>query len=61
MVARKKNPTKVMLIITIVLVLAVIAVVLFKKDKIVLEDETGNQYTGVSGKLLNTSTTEAEA
>lgn len=52
------NPIKLMLIITIVLLIATVAVVLFKKDRILLEDEEGNTLVGASGKFLKVETEE---
>lgn len=43
---------KMMTIITMVVVIAIAAVVLLRKDRIQLEDEDGNTYTGVAGKFL---------
>lgn len=46
-----KNPIKVMLIAVLVISVITLALVLLKKEKIVLEDETGQRYVGYSAKL----------
>lgn len=49
---------KIMLIITMVVAISTLVIVLFRKDRVQLEDEEGNTLAGVSSKM-NLQTTEA--
>lgn len=49
---KKADTVKVMTIITMIVVVAIAAVVIFRKDRVVLQDENGNEFTGVAGKFL---------
>lgn len=55
---KKRNPIKIMLIITIVLLLVVIALGL-KKSKVYMEDEQGMSYSGESAKFMKDPSDEA--
>jgi len=46
-----KNPIKIMLVAVLLIAVVTLVFVAFKKDKIVLEDEEGNQYVGYSSKI----------
>ena len=55
-----KNPIKIMVIAVLVISAITLAVVLLKKDKVVLEDETGARYVGYSAKLDVADTPDLE-
>lgn len=55
-----KNPTKKLMYIVIAGFVVLAAIMLFKKDKIQLEGENGETYTGASGKFLKTDAADED-
>lgn len=56
---KKKNPLKIWLIIIVVLLVIIVALLL-TKNKVVLEDESGNTFTGATGKFLKSPESDEE-